>query len=59
MRPEANDLQTFRSAKFMIEAAPRQYVSVDGEAFIQTPFEVSVAQQALLVMAPRDRRDLE
>ena len=59
VRPEPDELQTFRSTRFYIDAVPRQHVSVDGDAFIQTPFEVSVADQALLVMVPRDTRELE
>ena len=59
VRPESNSFQIMRSRRFMIDATPKQYVSIDGEAFLQTPFEASVAQQALLVMVPKDQEDLE
>jgi YegS/Rv2252/BmrU family lipid kinase len=59
VRPEPTDLQTFRGTNFFIDAVPKQYVSVDGDAFTETPFEANIAQQALFVMVPRDRRDLE
>lgn len=55
----SRDVQSVRSERFVVDAAPRQYVSVDGEAFIQTPFEACVAKQALLVMVPKDTRELE
>ena len=41
-----------------IDAVPRQYVSMDSEAFVHTPFGVEVAQQALLMMAPRMNPDV-
>lgn len=55
---DPEDVMTIRSDRFLIDASPRQYVSVDGEAFIRTPFEACVAKQALLVMVPRDNHDL-
>jgi YegS/Rv2252/BmrU family lipid kinase len=58
-RPEPSDVQTFRGTKFFIDALPKQHVSVDGDAIGRTPFNAAVAQQALLVMVPRDQQDLE
>lgn len=58
-RPEPRDMQTMRAAEFSIEAEPPQYASIDGEAFICTPFTASVARQALLVMVPQDTPGLE
>jgi YegS/Rv2252/BmrU family lipid kinase len=51
--------RTMRARRFVVDAKPRQYVCIDGEAFIHTPFEVRVAEQALLVVVPQDQQDLE
>lgn len=55
---DAEDMRVIRSARFKIDAMPRQYVAIDGEAFIRTPFEVSIAKQALLVTVPLDQHGL-
>jgi YegS/Rv2252/BmrU family lipid kinase len=57
--PDTNHLTVIRSSRFTIDAQPRQYVAIDGEAFIHTPFEVRVAPQALLVMVPQDNYELK
>ena len=40
-----------------IDTVPPQHVAVDGEVITRTPIEVSVARNALLLMAPQDYRD--
>lgn len=55
---DPEDVMVLRADRFSIDASPRQYVSVDGEAYIRTPFEACVAKQALLVMVPVDNREL-
>jgi hypothetical protein len=57
--PDPDHTLTYRSKSMLIDALPRQYVSVDGEAFISTPFQVDVAQQALLVMVSRLNHQLQ
>ena len=59
VRPHPDEVRTIRSRRFAIDAVPAQHVAIDGEAFIKTPFEVSVAEQALFVMVPNDKHDLE
>ena len=56
--PDPDKTVTLRAPRMHIDAVPRQYVSMDGEAFIHTPFDVEVAQQALLMMAPRTNPEL-
>lgn len=53
------DLKILKASELMIEAVPKQHVAVDGEVITQTPIRVSVAREALLVMAPKafDDRD--
>lgn len=55
---DPEDVMVLRAERFSIDASPSQYVSVDGEAYIRTPFEASVAKQALLVLVPPDNRKL-
>lgn len=43
----------------LIEAEPRQYVSIDGEVAAQTPVRLTVAREALLVMVPAGFKDLD
>jgi YegS/Rv2252/BmrU family lipid kinase len=59
VRPDPDEVKTIRSRRFTIDAVPRQYVAIDGEAFIRTPLEVSVAEQALFVVVPSDQDHLE
>ena len=40
-----------------IDTVPSQHVAVDGEVITRTPIEVSVARNALLLMAPVEYRD--
>ncbi len=41
-----------RASDLVIETEPPHYVSIDGEVVTRTPVRVSVARQALLLMAP-------
>lgn len=44
-----------RGTRFTITTEPSLFVSIDGEAIERTPIEVSVARQALRIMAPQDQ----
>ncbi len=57
--PRADTLQIVRCAQATIDTEPAQYVSIDGEAATRTPIRASVAREALLLMAPRERSDLQ
>jgi len=57
--PRADTLQIVRCAQATIDNEPAQYVSIDGEAATRTPIRASVAREALLLMAPRERSDLQ
>jgi YegS/Rv2252/BmrU family lipid kinase len=46
------DLEVLRVPELTIDAVPKQHVAVDGEVITQTPIQVSVARNALLLMAP-------
>ena len=50
--PPTDELIVLRSTAFTITTEPSSYVSIDGEAIARTPIEVSVARQALRIMAP-------
>lgn len=54
----SGDIETVRASDVLIDTAPRQYVSVDGEAVTQTPIRASVAREALWLIVPAARRDL-
>ena len=56
--PSLDSIAVMRGTRFRIETMPALYVSIDGEAVAQTPIEVSVARQALRIMAPRDFEDV-
>ncbi len=43
--------------RLTIATVPSQHVAVDGEVITRTPIEVSVARNALLLMAPKDYQD--
>lgn len=47
-----SDLEVIRVPELTIDAVPQQYVAVDGEVITQTPIRVSVAREALHLMAP-------
>jgi diacylglycerol kinase family enzyme len=47
-----SDLEIIRVPELTIDAVPQQYVAVDGEVITQTPIRVSVAREALHLMAP-------
>ena len=47
-----SDLEVIRTPELTIDAVPQQYVAVDGEVITQTPIRVSVAREALHLMAP-------
>jgi YegS/Rv2252/BmrU family lipid kinase len=53
----ADFLETLRATDVVIETAPRQYVSVDGEVVTQTPIRATLARQALMLMVPQDFMD--
>ncbi|HEY8580859.1 MAG TPA: hypothetical protein VIL72_13300, partial [Beijerinckiaceae bacterium] len=57
-RPEEGVLESMRFRAFRIETDPPQYVSIDGEAVTRTPVQVDVAENALRVIVPRTRDDL-
>jgi diacylglycerol kinase family enzyme len=44
--------------RLLIDALPKQDVAVDGEVITQTPVELSVARNALLLMVPHAYEDL-
>lgn len=48
-----DSLREFRGRRMRIETKPRMRVSIDGEVGPETPFEVTVAPEAVLVAAPR------
>lgn len=52
-RRAADFNEIVHASDVVIETEPPQYVSVDGEVVTRTPVRVSVARQALLLMAPR------
>ena len=56
--PSLDTITVLRGTKFRIETDPVHYVSIDGEAVAQTPIDVSVATQALRIMAPRSQTEL-
>ena len=47
-------VREFRGRKMRIETKPKMRVSIDGEVGPETPFDVSVAAEAVLIAAPRD-----
>ena len=47
-----SEAEFFRTNEVVIETTPPQYMSVDGEITTQTPVTISVASEALKVMAP-------
>lgn len=57
----AAEIISLAAPELIIDTVPKHYVAVDGEVIAQTPIRVSVAREALLLMAPRsfgDRDDL-
>ena len=46
-------VREFRGQKMRIETRPRMRVSIDGEVGPETPFEASVAPDAIRVAAPK------
>jgi YegS/Rv2252/BmrU family lipid kinase len=46
------DIEFLQAPELTIDTVPRQYVSVDGEVITQTPINVSVAHQGLLLIVP-------
>lgn len=56
--PEAAPLtKIIRGTELLIDANPRQDVSIDGEVIAQTPIRASVAREALKLMVPREFAD--
>jgi YegS/Rv2252/BmrU family lipid kinase len=56
--PRHDDVEALRCREVVIDTDPPQYVSIDGEAMMQTPVRAAVDRQALLLMVPADRKDL-
>lgn len=52
-------IETFRAREFAISTEPVRPVSIDGEVLTRTPIRCSVARQALRVMVPTERVDLD
>jgi YegS/Rv2252/BmrU family lipid kinase len=57
LRP--GSIQEFRAPELRIDAIPKQYVAIDGEVIAQTPIQISVARNALLLMVPGAYREFE
>lgn len=57
--PRAAHIQIVRGQNLTLATDPPRSVSIDGEVVAQTPVRARVAPQALLVMVPRDRTDLD
>ena len=57
-RPSIDDVLVVKAPDVTLDTAPRQYVSIDGEPVTQTPIRATVARNALMVVAPRERTDL-
>ncbi|MCU6453392.1 diacylglycerol kinase [Sphingomonas sp. A2-49] len=53
------DIEILTASELTIDTVPKQHVAVDGEVITQTPIRVSVAREALLLMAPTDLPQLE
>jgi diacylglycerol kinase family enzyme len=47
------DIEVLRVPELTIDTIPKEHVAVDGEVITQTPIRVSVAREALLLMAPQ------
>jgi YegS/Rv2252/BmrU family lipid kinase len=47
------DIEVLRVPELTIDTVPKEHVAVDGEVITQTPIRVSVAREALLLMAPQ------
>jgi YegS/Rv2252/BmrU family lipid kinase len=56
--PSAEDVEILRCREIVIDAEPKQYVSIDGEPVTRTPVRAAVDRQALLLMVPDQRKDL-
>lgn len=52
--PASKSIRVFKTRKVVCYAEPNQVVDIDGELTAGTPISISVAQQALMVMAPQD-----
>ena len=52
-------LTVMRGREIHIETEPSRPVSVDGEILTKTPIDCTVAGQALQVMVPKGRDDLD
>ena len=49
-----SDIEVLRAPELTIDAIPQQHVAVDGEVITQTPIRLSVAREALFLMAPKE-----
>jgi YegS/Rv2252/BmrU family lipid kinase len=54
---DPRDLEIIRTRDVMLEAEPRQYVSIDGEVVTQTPIRIRVAPEALRIMVPQSFKE--
>ena len=52
-------MRFLRVPELTIDTVPKQHVAVDGEVITQTPIRVSVAREALLLMAPKEFEELK
>jgi YegS/Rv2252/BmrU family lipid kinase len=57
LRP--GSIQEFRAPALCIDTVPTQYVAIDGEVIAQTPIQISVARNALLLMVPQTYVEFE
>ena len=48
------DVEVLSASELTIDTVPKQHVAVDGEVITQTPIRVSVAREALLLMASKE-----
>lgn len=55
----SEEVIVLRGRHVALDTSPPQYVSVDGEVAARTPVRAAVAREALLVMVPRERTDLQ
>lgn len=58
-RPDPAIVTEFVISDAVIEAEPRQYVSIDGEVVARTPIHLTMAHEALNVMVPAEFDDTD
>ena len=55
---QPSDCEVLTASRLLIDALPKQDIAVDGEVITQTPVQLSVARNALLLMVPHAYEDL-